>query len=152
MRNFVLQSMSVVIGIGLLGAPPALADPVTVTSGHVGAMMNGGTFSLRGDGFELSGSPQSGYDSGLWECTPCRAADRLNLSLSSKADGFFEDGLPGEFDHVHYDATWLAGVLLFTAGDVTSAVLDEGQTALSVPFTFYGEVTNYDSFASLSPR
>jgi PEP-CTERM motif len=151
MRKLVLQSMSVVVGIGLLGTAQASADPMTVTSGHVGAMMNGGTFTLRGEGFALSGEPQSGgYDSGLWECTPCRASDRLNLSLSSVAEGSFAgDGLPGDFNHVHYDQTWLTGILKFTAGDVTSAVLDEGQTSLSLPFTFFGELANYDSYAHL---
>jgi hypothetical protein len=50
---------------------------------------------------------------------------------------------------VHYDHTWLTGILKFTAGDVSSAVLDEGQTSLSVPFTFFGELANFDSYASL---
>jgi len=150
MRKFVLQSVSVVIGFGLLGTTPALADPVTVTGGHVTATMTHGTFTLTGDGLFLSGSPQSGYDSGLWECAPCRASDRLNLSLSSSADGFFEEGLPGDFNHVHYDQTWLTGHLEFTAGDMTSAILDAGQTSISMPFTFFGEIANYDSFASLA--
>ncbi len=150
MRNFVVQSMAVVIGIGLLGTTEAFADPVTVTSGHVDAQMTHGTFTLRGDGFALSGSPQTGYESGMWECAPCRASDRLNLSLSSTADGFFEEGLPGEFEHVQYDQTWLAGHLEFTAGDMTSAILDAGQTSTSLPFTFSGEIANYDSFRSLS--
>ena len=114
-------------------------------------MVNGGTFTIRGDGFALSASPQGGgYESGLWDCTPCRAGDRLNLSLSSIAEGSFAgDGLPGDFNHVHYDHTWLTGILKFTAGDVSSAVLDEGQTSLSVPFTFFGELANFDSYASL---
>jgi hypothetical protein len=42
--------MCVGIGIGLLGTTQAFADPVTVTSGDVGAMVNGGTFTIRGDG------------------------------------------------------------------------------------------------------
>jgi hypothetical protein len=149
MRKFVLQSMCVVIGIGLLGTTQALADPVTVTSGHVTAQMNGGgTFTLTGDGFSLSGAPTfPGYESEIWECTPCRASDRLNLSLSSSASGSFDD-LPGEFDHVHYDATYLAGHLNFTAGDMTSAILDTGQTSISMPFTFSGELANYESFES----
>jgi hypothetical protein len=147
MRKFVLQSMSVLIGIGLLGTTQALADPVTVTGGHVTAQMSGGTFTLSGDGFYLSGAPPSGYESGIWECTPCRASDRLNLSLSSSASGSFDD-LPGEFDHVHYDRTYLAGHLAFTAGDMTSAVLDAGETSISMPFTFAGELANYESFES----
>jgi len=151
MQKSVVQSVCVGIGIGLLASPRAFADPVTVTSGHVGAMVNGGTFTIRGDGFALSASPQGGgYESGLWDCTPCRAGDRLNLSLSSIAEGSFAgDGLPGDFNHVHYDHTWLTGILKFTAGDVSSAVLDEGQTSLSVPFTFFGELANFDSYASL---
>ncbi len=150
MRKFVVQFMSVVIGIGLLGTTRAFADPVTVTGGHVSARMNNGTFTLTGDGLFLSGSPQTGYDSGLWECAPCRASDRLNLSLSSTADGFFEEGLPGDFNHVHYDQTWLTGHLEFTAGDMTSAILDADQTSISMPFTFFGEIANFDSFASLA--
>jgi hypothetical protein len=147
MRKFVLQSMCVVIGIGLLGASQALADPMTVTWGHVTAQMSGGTFTLTGDGFLLSGAPPSGYQSGIWECTPCRASDRLNLSLSSSARGSFDD-LPGEFDHVPYDRTYLAGHLEFTAGDMTSAILDAGQTSISMPFTFTGELQNFESFQS----
>jgi hypothetical protein len=147
MRKFVLQSMSVLIGIGLLGTTQALADPLTVTGGHVTAQMTGGTFTLTGDGFLLSGAPPSGYESGIWECTPCRASDRLNLSLSSSAGGSFDD-LPGEFDHVPYDETYLAGHLEFTAGDMTSAILDAGQTSISMPFTFTGELENYESFES----
>ena len=147
MRKRVLQSMCFVIGIGLLGSTQALADPVTVTSGLVTAQMSGGTFTLTGDGFSLSGAPPGGYASGLWECLPCRAGDRLNLSLSSSAGGSFDDGLPGEFNHVHYDATWLAGHLAFTAGDMTSAILGN-QTSISMPFTFSGELINYESYAS----
>ncbi len=146
MRKCVLQSMSVVIGIGLLGTTEALADPVTVTSGHVTAQMSGGTFTLTGEGFSLTGAPPSGYRSGIWECTPCRASDRLNLSLSSTASGSFDD-LPGEFDHVRYDGTYLAGHLAFTAPDMTSAIL-AGQTSISMPFTFSGELANYESYAS----
>ena len=148
MRKFVLQSMCAVIGIGLLGTTQALADPVTVTGGHVTAQRTGGTFTLTGDGFSLSGAPTvPGYESGFWECTPCRASDRLNLSLSSSAGGSFDD-LPGEFDHVHYDRTYLAGHLVFTAGDMTSAILNAGQTSISMPFTFSGELANYESYAS----
>lgn len=147
MRNFLLQSMCVVIGIGLLGTTQAFADPVTVTGGHVTAQMSGGTFTLSGDGFYLSGAPPSGYESGIWECTPCRASDRLNLSLSSSTGGSFDD-LPGVFDHVEYDATYLAGHLEFTAGDMTSAILGAGQTSISMPFTFSGELANYESYAS----
>ena len=148
MRKCVLQSVSVLIGIGLLGTTQASADPITVTSGHVTAQMTGGTFTLTGDGFSLTGAPTfPGYESGLWECTPCRASDRLNLGLSSSAGGSFDDGLPGEFNHVHYDATWLAGHLAFTAGDMTSAILGN-QTSISMPFTFSGELINYESYAS----
>jgi hypothetical protein len=71
----------------------------------------------------------------------------LTLSLSSSASGTFDD-LPGEFDYVHYDGTYLAGHLEFTAGDMTSAVLDAGQTSISMPFTFFGELANYESYAS----
>jgi len=153
MRKFVLQSMCAVIGIGLLGTTQALADPVTVTGGHVTAQRTGGTFTLTGDGFSLSGAPTvPGYESGFWECTPCRASDRLNLSLSSSAGGSFDDGLPGEFNDVHYDATWLAGHLAFTAGDMTSAILAAGQTSISMPFTFSGELANYESFASRATK
>ena len=147
MRKFVLQSMSVLIGIGLLGTPQALADPVTVTGGHVTAQMSGGTFTLSGDGFYLSGAPPFGYESGIWECTPCRAGDRLHLGLSSRTSGTFDD-LPGEFDQVQYDRTFLAGHLAFTAGDMTSALLAAGQTSISMPFTFTGELKNYESYAS----
>jgi hypothetical protein len=146
MRQFAVQSMSVVIGIGLLGTTQALADPVAVTSGQVTARLTGGTFTLTGDGFSLTGA--ASYESGLWECTPCRASDRLNLSLSSRAGGSFDSGLEGEFDHVHYDATWLAGHLAFTAPDMTSAILAAGRTSISMPFTFSGELANYESFKS----
>lgn len=148
MRKFVPGSVSVVIAIGLLGATHASAEPVTVTDGYVTAQMTAGAFSLIGDGLWLSGSPRSGFDSGLWECTPCRANDRLNLSLSSSGDGFFDDGLPGNFNHVHYEHTWLVGHMEFTAPDMTSAILDAGQTSISLPFTFFGELANYDSFRS----
>ena len=147
MLRFVLQFMCVGIGLGLLGTSQALADPVTVTGGHVTAQMSGGTFTLTGNGFSLSGAPPFGYESGIWECTPCRASDRLNLSLSSSTGGTFDD-LPGEFDHVHYDATYLAGHLEFTAGAMTSAILDAGQTSITMPFTFSGELENYESYAS----
>ena len=146
-RKFVVQSMSVVIGIGLLDPTQALADPVTVTSGHVTAQMRGGTFTLTGEWFSLTGAPPFGYKSGIWECTPCRASDRLNLSLSSSAGESFDD-LPGELDHVHYNWICLAGHLEFTAGDMTSAILDAGQTSISMPFTFIGELENYESYAS----
>ena len=150
MRRFVLQSMSVVIGIGLLGTTPASAEPVAITSGHVGAMMTGGTFSIIGDGLWLSGSPYGGYQSGLWDCTPCRAGDRMKLSLSSSAADYIDSGLPGDFNHVHYAETWLFGHLDFTAGDMTSAILDVGRTAISMPFTFAGELSNYESYESLT--
>jgi hypothetical protein len=143
--------MSVLIGIGLLGTTQALADPVTVTGGRVTAQMTGGTFTLSGDGFFLSGAPPFGYESGIWECTPCRASDRLNLSLSSSTSGSFDD-LPGEFDHVRYDRTYLAGHLTFTAGDMTSAILDAGETSISMPFTFTGELANYKSFESRATK
>jgi hypothetical protein len=150
MRKFVLQSMSAVVGIGLLGTTQALADPLTVTSGLATAQQGGGgTFTLTGDGFSLTGAPTfPGYESEIWECTPCRASDGLTLSLSSSVAGSFDDGLPGEFDHVHYDQTWLAGHLRFTAGDMTSAILSEGHTSISMPFTFAGELANYETFAS----
>jgi hypothetical protein len=151
MRKCVVQCMSLLIGIGLLGTTQALADPVTVTGGHVTAQMHGGTFTLSGDGFFLSGAPPFGYESGIWECTPCRASDRLNLSLGSSTSGTFDD-LPGEFNHVHYDRTYLSGHLNFTAGDMTSAILDDGQTGTSVPFTFSGELANYESFASRATK
>jgi hypothetical protein len=109
--------------------------------------MSGGTFTLGGDGFYLSGAPPLGYESGIWECTPCRASDRLNLSLSSSTSGTFDD-LPGEFNYVHYAGTYLKGRLVFTAGDMTSAILDEGQTSIRMPFTFSGELANYESYAS----
>jgi len=147
MGKFVIQSMCVVIGIGLLGTSRVSADPITVTSGHVTAQINGGTFTLSGDGFSLTGAPPFGYESGIWECSPCRAADRLNLSLSSTTSGTFDD-LPGEFNHVQYDRTYLAGHLAFTAADMTSAILHAGQTSISMPFTFSGELANYESFAS----
>lgn len=147
MRKFVLRSMSALIGIGLLGTTQGFAEPVTVTGGHVMAQMHGGPFNLTGDGFALSGAPPFGYASGIWECTPCRASDRINLSLSSSAVGSFDD-LPGEFNHVHYERTYLTGRLAFTAGDMTSAILDEGQTSTSLPFTFTGELLNYESFES----
>ena len=147
MRKFVLQSMCFAIGIGLIGTPEALADPFTVTGGHVTAQMSGGTFTFTGDGFHLTGAPPSGYESGLWECNPCRASDRLNLSLSSTTSGSFDD-LPGEFNHVQYDRTFLTGHLAFTARDMTSAILHAGQTSISMPFTFTGELANYASFAS----
>jgi hypothetical protein len=150
MRKFFFQFICVVIGIGLLGPSQALADPVRVTSGHVTAQFSGGTFTLFGDGFSLSGAPPFGYESGFWECTPCRASDRLNLSLSSSTDGSFDD-LPGEFDHVLYDRTYLVGHLEFTAGNITSAIL-AGQTSISMPFTFTGELQNYESFASRGLR
>jgi hypothetical protein len=55
MRNLVLQSMSVVAGIGLLCTTPALADPLTVTTGPGTAQPNGGgPFTLAGDGVSLS--------------------------------------------------------------------------------------------------
>ena len=150
MRNLVLQSMSVVAGIGLLCTTPALADPLTVTSGPVTAQPNGGgPFTLAGDGFSLSGTPTfPGYQSGFWACNPCRASDALILNLGSSVMGSFDSGLPGEFDHVFYEQTWLAGQLRFTAGDVTSAILAEGRTSISLPFTFVGELANYESFAS----
>ncbi len=151
MRNFVLQCMSVLIGFGLLGTTQAVADPLTVTGGHVSAQMIGGTFTLTGDGFSLSGAPPFGYESGIWECSPCRASDRLNLSLSSSTSGSFDD-LPGEFDHVHYDRTYLTGHLAFTTGDMTSAILDAGQTSISMPFTFSGELVNYESFESRATK
>jgi hypothetical protein len=149
MRKFLLQSMPLVIGIGLLGPTQALADPLTVTSGLATVQRNGGgTFTLRGDGFALTGAPTfPGYETGFWDCSPCRASDALNLSLSSSVSGTFDSGLPGEFDHVQYDATYLAGGLNFTAPDITSAILT-GQTSISVPFTFFGELLNYESFAS----
>ena len=146
MRTFMLQAMCFVIEIGLIGTTQALADPVMVTGGHVTAQVSGGTFTLTGDGFHLSGAPPAGWESGIWECTPCRASDRLNLSLSSSADGSFDD-LPGEFDHVHYAGTYLAGHLEVTAGDMTSAIL-AGRTSISMPFTFSGELANYESYAS----
>lgn len=147
MGKSLLQSMCVAIGIGLVAGPAASADPITVTSGHVTAQMNGGTFTLSGDGFSLTGAPPFGYESGIWECTPCRASDRLNLSLSSTTSGTFDD-LPGEFNHVQYDRTYLAGHLAFTARDMTSAILHSGQTSISMPFTFSGELANFDSFAA----
>lgn len=147
MRKFVLRIMCVVTGIGLLNPTQALADPLRVTSGHVTAQMSGGTFTLTGEGFSLSGAPPFGYESGLWECSPCRASDRLNLSLSSSADGTFDD-LPGVFDDVQYDRTYLAGHLEFTAGDMTSGILQAGQTSISMPFTFFGELANYETYES----
>ena len=149
MRKFVLQSMPIVIGIGLLGATTALADPVTVTSGHVTALETGGTFSFRGDGLSLTGNPTvPGYVSSFWECSPCRPGDGLTFSLSSTAGGTFDSGREGEFDHIYYGETWLAGNLVFTAGDITSAILGTGQTSISLPFTFTGEILNYESYAS----
>lgn len=150
MRRFPLQSMYVAVAFGLLGASPALADPVTVTSGLVTAHREGGgTFTLTGEAFSLTGAPTfPGYESGFWACTPCQASDGRSFSLSSSVAGSFDDGLPGEFDGVHYDETWLAGHLRFTAGDVTAAMLAEGQTSISMPFTFAGELANYESYAS----
>jgi hypothetical protein len=150
MRNLVVQSMCVVAGIGLLCTAQALADPLTVTSGPVTAQPNGGgPFTLAGDGFSLSGAATfPGYQSGFWACNPCRASDALILNLGSSVMGSFDSGLPGEFDHVLYEQTWLAGQLRFTAGDVTSAILAEGRSSVSLPFTFVGELANYESFAS----
>jgi hypothetical protein len=122
-----------------------------VTGGYANAQMHGGSFILTGDGFSLSGAPPAGYESGIWECSPCRASDRLNLSLSSTAGNSFDD-LPGEFDHVRYDRTYLAGHLQFTAGDMTSAILDAGQTSISMPFTFTGELQNYASYESRATK
>jgi hypothetical protein len=138
--------MSAVIGIGLLAATPAFADPVAVTSGFIVAQQTAGTFSLIGDGLMLSG--HTPFDSGLWDCSPCRASDRINLNLGSTASGSFDSGLPGDFNHVHYAETWLAGHLTLTAGDMTSAILDAGQTGTVLPFTFSGELLNYASFAA----
>jgi hypothetical protein len=153
MRKFVIQSMWVVVGTGLLGTTEALADPFTVTGGLVTAQTSGGTFTLTGDGFSLSGAPSgSGYESGVWACMPCRASDGLPLSLSSTAGGSFDDGLPGEFNHVQYEATWLVGQLSFTAPEMTSAILAAGQTSIVVPFTFSGELQNYESYASRAGR
>ena len=148
MRKFVRQTIPVVVAIGLLTPTLAWADPVTVTSGFVTAQHSGGTFTLRGDGFSFTGAPTvPGYESGFWECSHCRASDRLNLSLSSTASGSFDSGLEGEFRHVHYDAMYLTGVLLFTAGDMTSGILG-GQTSISMPFTFRGELLNYATYES----
>jgi hypothetical protein len=149
MRKCVLQYVALAVGIGLLGSTQALADPVTVTGGHVIAPKTGaGEFTIEGDGFLLSGEPST-FESGLWECSPCRASDRLNLSVSSTADGSFaSDGLSGEFDHAPIDHMWLAGHLAFSAPDITSAVLDADETSLRVPFTFFGVLANFDSFRS----
>jgi hypothetical protein len=54
----------------------------------------------------------------------------------------------GEFDDLLYDQTWLAGHLRFTAGDMSSAILADGRTSISMPFTFTGELANYESDAS----
>ena len=145
MGKCLVQSVCVIIGIGLLSPTTALADPVLVTGGHVSAHISAGTFTLIGDGLQLSGAPTGGYASGIWECTPCRASDRLNLSLSSRIEGSF-DSLPGEFNHVQYDETYLAGYLAFTAGDMTSAIL-AGQTSISMPFTFAAELANFETYA-----
>ena len=146
MRKFAVQCVAVAIGIGLLGTTRASAEPVTVTGGVVTARMTNGSFVFFGDGLWLSGAAFE-YASGLWECSPCRAADRLNLNLGSTASGSFDSGLPGDFNGVHYDATWLAGHLAFTAPDMTSAILT-GQRSITMPFTFSGELLNFDSFAS----
>jgi hypothetical protein len=146
MRKRTVLCTTLVLGFGVLSATGAAADPVTVTSGHVVAMPTGaGEFTILGDGFALNGEGQ--FESGLWACSPCRASDRLNLNLGSTADGSFaSDGLSGEFDHTPVDHVWLAGHVAFTAEDMTSAVLDAGETAISVPFTFYAELANYASF------
>ena len=97
MRNLVLQSMSVVAGIGLLCTTPALADPLTVTTGPVTAQANGGgSFTLAGDGFSLLGTPTlPGHQSGFWACNPCRGSDALILNLGSSVMGSFDSPSSG---------------------------------------------------------
>ena len=144
MRKFVVHSISLGIGLALLGIPQAFADPIQVTGGQAVARMSNGTFRFTGDGFSLSGATTTGFESGMWECTPCRAADRLNLSLGSSVGGSF-DSFDGEFNYVHYDQTWLAGHLQFNALDMTSAIL-VGQRQITMPFTFSGELINWATY------
>ena len=148
MRKFLLQSMCVMFGVGLVGTTQASADAITVTSGLVTAQMSNGSFTFRGEGLSLAGAASfPGYASGLWACNPCQASDGLSLSLSSSADGSFDSGFEGEFDHVLYDETYLKGHLEFTAGDMTSAILNADRTSISMPFAFSGNLAVYDSYA-----
>jgi hypothetical protein len=141
MRKWIVQSLPILVLIGV-AAPRAQAEPIRlVTGGQTVAQMNGGSFNLTGDGFSLAGAAE-GFVSTTFECTPCAPSDRITLSLSSFTSGHFLDGLPGEFAGVTYPATYLFGTFTFTSSDFNSGVMSPTRTA---PFTFRGELFNYAS-------
>lgn len=144
MRKCFVHTLALLVLLGLV-ASPAKAEPIrTVTSGQVIIGVDGGPFTLSGDGFTLTGATASG-ESLLFECTPCIPADRITLSLSSKGFGIAGAAQPGTFEGTDYASTNLSAVFIFTSSDFTSFVLPPGEQTRSAPFTFYGELLDFAS-------
>ncbi len=141
MRKGVVQSLSIFIFVGL-AASSVQADPVTVTGGQVTALKGGGgSFTFTGDGFSLTGGIPEGFESTLFQCTPCGPADRITLGLSSSTGGQF-DGGPAQFRGVDDPSPTLFGHFTFTSADFSSVF---GGVQLTAPFTFTGEVLDFAS-------
>jgi hypothetical protein len=140
MRKTVVQAL-LLVAISATAGATAYGDPVTITSGQVIARAFGGSFTFTGDGLSLTAGVPDGFQSLLFNCTPCSPQDPMTLSLSSTViGGDFASGQPGDVNGVHYPVTYLGGTLQFNSSSFSSAQLTPTSRTFSAPFTFMGTI------------
>jgi hypothetical protein len=137
MRRVILPLLVFCLGT----AAVASADPITITSGQVIARAFGGSFTLTGDGLSLSAGVPDGFQSTLFNCSPCASDTPITVGLSSSIPGGdFASGNPGEVNGVSYPVTFLGGNLQFNSSSFNTAALTPTNETFSAPFTFTGTI------------
>jgi PEP-CTERM motif len=150
MRHRVLPIVAVCLSSVLLSSVRASADPIAITGGQLTNLYTASRFVFTGDGFVLTAMPQGGLVSPMFlNCRPCRAERPVTLSFDATSlGGSWSSGLPGVFDGVSYERTFLEGSIFLDGPEFTSAELSPDNLVFTAPFTMTATVRNYDS----SPR
>jgi PEP-CTERM motif len=141
-----------VLAIGI--TRPALADPVTVTSGQFRLNAHDTpVFTFTGDGFMLPGVTfdQPNPFAGILpfeDCLSCRPGDSIRMSSHIEQDQLARTVGTTQFGGVTYDRPlFYSGELHFQSGNTTAPATETGFfTTIEQPFTFTGSL-----LAFLSP-
>ena len=153
MRHRFLLSIALSLSCVFLGSIRAAADPVVVTSGALSNFYTSARFEFIGEGMWLRAFPENGLLSPMFmNCHPCRSERAVGLSFDATyLGGSFSSGLPGTFDGVAYERTFLSGSIFIDGPEFTSAALSPSSLVFTAPFTMRATIVNYDSSPRLGP-
>jgi len=153
MRHRFLLSAALSVSCVFVGSLRAAADPVVVTTGSLSNFYTSARFEFIGEGLWLKAFPENGLLSPMFmNCHPCRAEPAVGLSFDARyLGGSFQSGLPGMFDGVAYERTFLDGSIFIDGPEFTSAVLSPTSLIFTAPFTMRATIVNYDSSPRLGP-